>query len=96
MTAAVPAITGVFSPRSENTNIDTTSAGPIRISGVPAAINAAAPALVTATASQGGQRMIGIGSADARPSARSVVIRSGPVSQPSGPAHRAWTLAWRW
>ena len=60
MTAAVPAMAGVFSLRSENTNTDTISAGPIRTSGVPAAIDANAPVVVTATESHGGQRMIAI------------------------------------
>ena len=58
MTAAVPAIAGVLSLRSENTNIPTTSAGPTRRSGVPAAIDATAPAVATAAATHGGQRTI--------------------------------------
>ena len=58
MTAAVPAIAGVFSLRSENTNIPVTSAGPTRRSGVPAAMDATAPAVLTAAGNHGGQRMI--------------------------------------
>ena len=51
MTAAVPAMAGVLSLRSENTNIPATSAGPTRISGVPAAMDATAPAVVAAARS---------------------------------------------
>jgi hypothetical protein len=58
MTAAVPAMAGVFSLRSENTNIPATSAGPTRRSGVPAAMDATAPAVLTAARSHGGQRTI--------------------------------------
>ena len=42
MTAAVPAMAGVFSLRSENTNTPASSAGPTRRSGVPAAMDATA------------------------------------------------------
>ena len=58
MTAAVPAMAGVLSLRSETTNIPATSAGPTRRSGVPAAIDATAPAMVTTARSHGGQRTI--------------------------------------
>src|SRR5690242_16611375 len=58
MTAAVPAIAGVFSPRSENTNIPATSAGPTRRPAVPAAMDATAPAVLTAARGQGGQGTI--------------------------------------
>ena len=58
MTAAVPAIPGIFSLRSENTNIPATSAGPTRRSGVPAAMDATAPAVLTAARSHDGQRTI--------------------------------------
>ena len=51
---------GVLSLRSENTNIDTISAAPIRISPGPVGMDAAAPAVVTVTDSHGGQRMIAI------------------------------------
>jgi len=45
---------GVFSLRSENTNIPATSAGPTRRSGVPAAMDTTAPAVLTAARSHGG------------------------------------------
>jgi hypothetical protein len=55
MTAAQPTIAGVRSLRSANTNMPTTSAGPMSMSGVPTTIIATAPAVVTATGSHGGQ-----------------------------------------
>ena len=58
MTAPVPAMAGVLSLRSETTNVPTTSAGPTRRSGVPAAMDATAPNVGTPARSHGGQRTI--------------------------------------
>ncbi len=60
MTAAAPVTAGVLSLRSENTNSDTTSAAPIREFPGPVGMDAAAPAVVTVTATHGGQRMMKI------------------------------------